>query len=549
LRVGALSWLTLSSLGVTSARAQQVDLHGFAPPAQPALGVTIPDPVPAAHGTLHVGLAFDYEHGVIDRTIGCTPGASDAACRGARASASAHVPQLGAGALLLDLALFDRLTLSVALPLSLDRVSLNGGSTETHGGLGDLRFGLRGAFVSHGPTLVGYVLDLTLPSAAADTFSGDAAATLTPGVIVSHALGRLTLGAEVAYRLRRRQVWLGVESDDELAIGIVGRYALTRQLAAVAEYRARLGIGGRSFSRAEAPAEIDLGLQIGSASSWRLDFGVGAGAWPGEGGMGAPDFRGFLILRRAISTSTCKTGPEDRDGFADADGCGDPDNDHDGVPDAVDACPNDPEDRDGFDDEDGCPDLDNDADGLPDARDLCPNDSEDRDGFQDQDGCPEPDNDADGVPDGVDRCRLDPEDHDGYDDEDGCPEPGPGRPTVTLAGARLLMSDRLYFDDEADTLHPLSLPTLDALVAAIQALPGHARVRVEGYTDDSGDAQANIDLSYRRARAVVEYLKAHGVPSTQLEYVGRGASQPVAPNTTIEGRALNRRVEFVVIGR
>jgi outer membrane protein OmpA-like peptidoglycan-associated protein len=543
------SWLGIGVCGLAGVQAQQTDLHGFVPPAAPALGVTIPEPVPAPHGTLHVGLAFDYERGVLDRKVGCAPGSSDAACRNGLAAASARVPELGAGALLVDLALFDVLALSVALPLSLDRAELNGGSSQIHGGLGDIHFGVRGAFVASGAMRVGYSLDLSLPSAAADTFAGDPAATLTPSVIASQALGRLTLGAQVGYRLRRRQVLWGVESDDELALALAGRYALIPQLAVVAELRAALGIGGRSFRRAEAPAEIDLGLQVGSASGWRLDLGVGSGAWPGEGGMGAPDFRGFLVLRRAIGTSTCTTGPEDHDGFADADGCGDPDNDRDGVPDALDVCPNDPEDRDGFADADGCPDLDNDADGVPDARDLCPNDSEDRDGFQDEDGCPEPDNDADGIADGVDRCRLDPEDHDGYDDEDGCPEPGPGRPTVTLAGARLLMSDRIYFDDDADTLHPLSLPTLDVMAAAIKALPGHARVRVEGNTDDSGDAQANIDLSYRRARAVVEYLKAQGVPSSQLEYVGRGASQPLAPNLTVEGRALNRRVEFVVIGR
>jgi len=255
------------------------------------------------------------------------------------------------------------------------------------------------------------------------------------------------------------------------------------------------------------------------------------------------------VLRAALDTATCSSGPEDYDGWQDADGCADLDNDGDGIPDTADACPNDAEDRDGFADADGCPDPDNDADGLVDARDLCPDHSEDRDGFQDLDGCPEPDNDGDGVADGQDRCGLDPEDRDGFDDEDGCPEPGPGHPTVTLSGSRLLMSDRIFFEDEADTLHPMSMPALDALAAAMQSLAGHPRVRVEGHTDDSGNPQANIDLSYRRARAVVEYLKAQGVPAERLEYVGRGSAQPLAPNTTAEGRALNRRVEFVVIER
>jgi hypothetical protein len=44
---------------------------------------------------------------------------------------------------------------------------------------------------------------------------------------------------------------------------------------------------------------------------------------------------------------------------------------------------------------DGCPDPDNDQDGIPDSRDQCPNDPEDRDGFEDEDGCPDPDNEND----------------------------------------------------------------------------------------------------------------------------------------------------------
>jgi OOP family OmpA-OmpF porin len=52
----------------------------------------------------------------------------------------------------------------------------------------------------------------------------------------------------------------------------------------------------------------------------------------------------------------CPTDPEDKDGFQDQDGCPDPDNDHDGIPDVKDKCPNEPETYNGFEDEDGCPD-------------------------------------------------------------------------------------------------------------------------------------------------------------------------------------------------
>ena len=94
----------------------------------------------------------------------------------------------------------------------------------------------------------------------------------------------------------------------------------------------------------------------------------------------------------------CPKIPEDKDGFADEDGCPEDDNDADGILDKDDKCPMDPEDRDGFEDADGCPDTDNDQDGLSDKIDACPDQAEDKDGFEDDDGCPDCDDDKDGVP-------------------------------------------------------------------------------------------------------------------------------------------------------
>nr|WP_276076147.1 tetratricopeptide repeat protein [Polyangium mundeleinium] len=65
------------------------------------------------------------------------------------------------------------------------------------------------------------------------------------------------------------------------------------------------------------------------------------------------------------------------------------DADRDGIPDDTDRCPNEPEDRDSFADDDGCPDPDNDNDGVADANDKCPDEPENRDGHEDEDGCPE----------------------------------------------------------------------------------------------------------------------------------------------------------------
>jgi len=68
---------------------------------------------------------------------------------------------------------------------------------------------------------------------------------------------------------------------------------------------------------------------------------------------------------------------------------------------------------------------------------------------------------------------------------------------------------------------------------------------VEGHTDNQGNAAANQALSERRAQAVVAWLSAHGIAASRLSAKGLGQTNPVADNTTEDGRAKNRRVELV----
>jgi outer membrane protein OmpA-like peptidoglycan-associated protein len=91
--------------------------------------------------------------------------------------------------------------------------------------------------------------------------------------------------------------------------------------------------------------------------------------------------------------------------------------------------------------------------------------------------------------------------------------------------------------------------TLDAekvLDFVAQSVKAHPEVKIEvgGYTDSVGSAGYNQRLSLARARAVRVYLTEQGVPAAQLTAVGHGESNPVASNTTEEGRAQNRRVEL-----
>ena len=71
-------------------------------------------------------------------------------------------------------------------------------------------------------------------------------------------------------------------------------------------------------------------------------------------------------------------------------------------------------------------------------------------------------------------------------------------------------------------------------------------VTVVGFTDNTGSEQLNQTLSEQRAQSVVNYLESQGIPASRLKAVGMGESDPIARNSTVEGRAQNRRVEMYI---
>lgn len=232
----------------------------------------------------------------------------------------------------------------------------------------------------------------------------------------------------------------------------------------------------------------------------------------------------------------CPQDPEDLDGYKDADGCPDLDDDGDGIPDSVDKCPREPEDRDNVDDADGCPDLDNDRDGVPDAQDRCPNEPGDP-----PDGCAARDRDGDGVGDATDTCPDQPETVNGYNDADGCPDTKPQRVEVT--NDQIVIKERINFATGKSTILPDSFAVLDDVVAVLTDYP-NLKIEIGGHTDNVGDDTLNQRLSKGRADAVFEYLLAKGVAAPRMITVGYGETRPVDTNMTETGRLNNRRVEF-----
>lgn len=104
--------------------------------------------------------------------------------------------------------------------------------------------------------------------------------------------------------------------------------------------------------------------------------------------------------------------------------------------------------------------------------------------------------------------------------------------------------ETVVFDVDSNELSADAQATLDKVVDAMNRYQGPV-IEIGGHTDSGGDADYNVDLSQRRADAVVAYISSVGIDDERLRPVGFGESQPLADNATEVGRLQNRRVEFI----
>ena len=458
---------------------------------------------------------------------------------------------------------------------------------------------------------VGVIASLFLPTATAERFMGEK--QLTPQImgVLDKEFGRtrrFRVALNGGIRLRNETSFTDMGEDGvigtqrtisaaaEIPYGMGFAYALSPQkFDIVGEVFGAVPLGKHESYR---PLEAVAGVKLYLARNSYLSLGAGRGLLKNEGGN--PNARAFIgiVFEPSLGdrdgdglkddVDKCPDDPEDRDGFEDEDGCPDIDNDRDGIiddedkcplipedrdgfqdedgcPDAdandrdgdkildnVDKCPDDPEDYDQFQDEDGCPDLDNDQDKILDVDDLCPNDPEDYDGFEDEDGCPDLDNDKDRIFDKDDKCPNEPETYNNVDDEDGCPDRGPALETKT----EIIVMEPIQFEFNKAIIKPASHKILDAVIASMQGNPDILLVEVAGHTDERGDDAYNLDLSDRRAAAVLEYLTTHGtkrdpkpIDPKRLTSQGYGETQPKDRRSNEQAWAKNRRVDFLILKR
>ncbi len=110
----------------------------------------------------------------------------------------------------------------------------------------------------------------------------------------------------------------------------------------------------------------------------------------------------------------------------------------------------------------------------------------------------------------------------------------------------LTLPDTVFFDFGIAIPRADAAPALDNLARAIRSSPSDSLLTIAGNTDAIGTAHANQSLSEARARAVVDALAERGIDAGRLAAIGFGATRPIAPNDTDDGRAQNRRVELAL---
>ncbi|HTS07134.1 MAG TPA: OmpA family protein [Candidatus Eisenbacteria bacterium] len=107
-----------------------------------------------------------------------------------------------------------------------------------------------------------------------------------------------------------------------------------------------------------------------------------------------------------------------------------------------------------------------------------------------------------------------------------------------------IVSHGIHFDVNSATIKAESMGTINAIAKMMKDNP-QLKLEIGGHTDSSGDAAKNMTLSQDRAEAVKKLLVSQGVDASRLTAKGYGSTKPISSDDTIQGKASNRRVEFV----
>jgi outer membrane protein OmpA-like peptidoglycan-associated protein/tetratricopeptide (TPR) repeat protein len=106
--------------------------------------------------------------------------------------------------------------------------------------------------------------------------------------------------------------------------------------------------------------------------------------------------------------------------------------------------------------------------------------------------------------------------------------------------------NNIYYQTGSDELFPESIIVLNEFAFFLKDHP-EMKIEIQGHTDNTGNAQENIELSQKRAEKVIQFLQEKGVDKANIRAKGYGAEKPIASNNTADGRSKNRRTEFLVL--
>ncbi|MDF3076511.1 MAG: OmpA/MotB domain protein [Sphingobacteriaceae bacterium] len=118
-------------------------------------------------------------------------------------------------------------------------------------------------------------------------------------------------------------------------------------------------------------------------------------------------------------------------------------------------------------------------------------------------------------------------------------------PLEQIEVGAMAVLNNVFFETNKFTLLPESKVELQQLISFLNTNP-KASIEISGHTDNVGDDKANQLLSQNRAKEVYNFLSANKIPPARLVYKGYGETQPIADNSTEEGRQMNRRTEFKI---
>lgn len=469
--------------------------------------------------------------------------------------------------LLLNLGLFGFMELGVDLPVVLfqlgseiDSAGLNG---DAGFGVGDLRlvpkaelFTTRSDENSDG-VAIAFLLDTHLPTGDSSSLQGGDF-RIGPRLALDAVIGGPRIGLNVGYLYRGEKLAENLTIRDTISLNLGVEVPVIEGVRAIGEVFGRLTPGAGEIQAEESPLEVLLGgkAQLGDIAL------VAAGGAGLVSGYGTPDFRGILGVGWAPvaseepmpePTPEPEPEPECRTATVEED-CPD-------VPEAI--C------------EEGvlrtyAPICEDGSCAYPVSEVRCASGTicGEEDG---EPACvPAPDCEVDGdcttppapiceddvLTTFVGRCE------DGgcqYDPvEEVCPEdktcgllrgqPGCVEATelVEVEGERIQILEVVLFETNSARIDQRSFELLSQVATVLVNNPQLRRIRIVGHTDSRGSRANNTELSQRRAESVKRFLVERGVAEERLTAVGLGPDQPLATNETEEGRALNRRVEFLI---